>query len=394
MTAPLPASRTRLCVVTTHPIQYIAPWFRQLASHASVDLHVVYLRQLDRAAQGTGFGTSFAWDVPLLDGYSSETLHLPAGARPGFAATARLWRAIAASGAQVVMVTGWNEPLLIVAQLVTRMQRRALLVRGESNAIRARSLPVRVAHRLLAMLPTAYLSIGRSNRRFYEEMGVAPTRIHPGVYFVENERMLAMRREHAAERPALRAERGFGDDDFVVMFCGKHVPFKRPMWLLDAVAVLRSKQLPVKALYAGSGELTATLKAHAIAIGVPAHFEGFLNQTELWRAYLAADAFVLPSDNGETWGLVTNEAMLFGLPVVVSTEVGCAEDLVVPGETGYVFAGGPDALAEQLATLARDRAQAQRMGAAACERVTRTYSPEAATAGLLLALQSLRAKHG
>lgn len=66
---------------------------------------------------------------------------------------------------------------------------------------------------------------------------------------------------------------------------------------------------------------------------------------------MQADAFVLPSDTGETWGLVTNEAMLFRLPVVVSSEVGCAEDLVIPGETGYTFTGGAVELADELEKL-------------------------------------------
>jgi glycosyltransferase involved in cell wall biosynthesis len=60
----------------------------------------------------------------------------------------------------------------------------------------------------------------------------------------------------------------------------------------------------------------------------PASFTGFLNQTEISRAYVAADCLVLPSDHGETWGLVVNEALASGLPCLVSDACGCAEDLV------------------------------------------------------------------
>jgi glycosyltransferase involved in cell wall biosynthesis len=59
----------------------------------------------------------------------------------------------------------------------------------------------------------------------------------------------------------------------------------------------------------------------------PASFAGFLNQTEISRAYVAADCLVLPSDYGETWGLVVNEALASGLPCIVSDACGCAEDL-------------------------------------------------------------------
>ena len=64
--------------------------------------------------------------------------------------------------------------------------------------------------------------------------------------------------------------------------------------------------------------------------GPNASFVGFLNQSEISRAYVAADCLVLPSNATETWGLVVNEAMASGLPCIVSNTCGCAEDLVEP----------------------------------------------------------------
>jgi glycosyltransferase involved in cell wall biosynthesis len=66
---------------------------------------------------------------------------------------------------------------------------------------------------------------------------------------------------------------------------------------------------------------------------------GFQNQRRLSRYYHAADLLVLPS-HSETWGLVVNEALHHGVPVVVSDRVGCAPDLVENGQTGEVFASG------------------------------------------------------
>lgn len=381
--------RRRLCIVTTHPIQYIVPWFRRLAQSPDLDVHVIFFRQLDRVAQGVGFGREFSWDIPLLVGYHSESLNFAAGAFPGWSVSRELWRAVAASSPDVVVVTGWNEPMLVAAQLIVRMQCLPLIVRGESNALRHRNLFVRVLHRLMQRLPSGFLTIGRSNRLFYESAGVEPGRLFPGAYFVENERLVAMADARQGERGSVRRNAGLEDDDFVVLFCGKHVPFKRPVLLLEASALLRARGLPVKVVYAGSGELTDQLRSRAAALAVPTHFTGFLNQTELWRAYLLADAFVLPSDTGETWGLVTNEAMLFGLPVVVSREVGCAEDLVISGETGYTFSGGSEALANELEKLARSPDDARAMGKRGREHVLRKYSMDVATDGLMKAIRAV-----
>jgi glycosyltransferase involved in cell wall biosynthesis len=79
---------------------------------------------------------------------------------------------------------------------------------------------------------------------------------------------------------------------------------------------------------------------------------GFVNQRELPDWYAAADALVLPSDSRETWGLVVNEAMAAGLPVVVSDAAGCSVDLVREGENGFTYASGDvTALAERLASI-------------------------------------------
>ena len=76
---------------------------------------------------------------------------------------------------------------------------------------------------------------------------------------------------------------------------------------------------------------------------VDASFAGFLNQTEVSKAYVAADCLVLPSDYRETWGLVVNEGMASGLTCVVSDACGCAEDLVAPLSSSLRFRLGDHA---------------------------------------------------
>jgi glycosyltransferase involved in cell wall biosynthesis len=84
---------------------------------------------------------------------------------------------------------------------------------------------------------------------------------------------------------------------------------------------------------------------------VPAAFTGFLNQSEISKAYVAADGLVLPSDHGETWGLVVNEALASGLACLVSDACGCAEDLAGGGFTFPM--GNIGALADKLVRLRR-----------------------------------------
>jgi glycosyltransferase involved in cell wall biosynthesis len=382
--------KTRLCVVTTHPIQYIAPWFRSLAQHEAIDLHVVFLRELDAGAQGIGFGQAFTWDVPLREGYSNEALDIPMGASAVFAGLRAFVRTLRRQHADIVLVTGWNEPLLAFATPAARVLGYKTIVRGESNDKRDRSLIARLIHRALLAFASAVTIIGSGNRRFYESYAYSQDRIFPGVYFVENDRMLAMAEARAIERRAIRASEGVRVDEVVFAFCGKHVPFKRPDWLVEAAGQLVKEGLRIRLRFAGSGELTESLKERCDALGIAASFTGFLNQTEMWRAYIGADVFVLPSTHRETWGLVVNEAMLFGLPAIVSDDVGCSPDLVVENETGWVFRGGVDALAASMRHAVREQARLHVMGLRARHRVTSNYSMEIATSGLLQAIAYLR----
>jgi len=377
----------KLVIITTHPIQYMAPWFRALAREQSLELEVIFFRELNSVQQGVGFGQAFQWDVPLRQGYSSRVLGVPARLKAVPKLLMCLRRAVREIGPDTVLITGWNEPGLLAAYPLMRLLGVLVILRGESNTLRPRTSSVKLFHRILLSFVSAVVVIGKVNYQFYRDNGVAEDKLFPGAYFVESERMIEMAGAHAADRELMRSEYGFAGDDFVFVFVGKHVAFKRPMLLVEASAMLRQKGWPVRLLFAGSGELTDTLKQRASGLNVPAHFTGFLNQTEMWKAYVPADAFVLPSTNGETWGLVTNEAMLFGLPVIVSDQVGCGPDLVLEDETGYIFTGEAEGLAEAMERLLKNRNRAAAMGKAGRSLVLEKYSMPVATAGLKSALR-------
>ena len=122
--------------------------------------------------------------------------------------------------------------------------------------------------------------------------------------------------------------------------------------------------------------------------GLAVMFAGFLNQSRLPDAYAAADLLVLPSDAGETWGLVVNEAMASGRPALVSRAAGCCRDLVVEGVTGYSFdAGDVPGLATLLSGCLVDPARAARQGEAAARHI-QDYSLECIVDGILAALDA------
>ena len=117
-------------------------------------------------------------------------------------------------------------------------------------------------------------------------------------------------------------------------------------------------------------------------------FAGFRNQTELPAFYDLCDLFVLPSDN-EAWGLVLNEVMNAGKPIIASDQVGAARDLIREGVNGHVFPAGDLAtLRAHVISVLADPARAAHMGRASRELVS-GWNFAAGRAGLLNALSWL-----
>jgi glycosyltransferase involved in cell wall biosynthesis len=170
-----------------------------------------------------------------------------------------------------------------------------------------------------------------------------------------------------------------------VLFAGKLESIKRPVDLIEAARWMTGG---TRLLIVGAGPLREPCAQLAARLQVSADFRGFLNQSELPRAYAIADALVLPSER-ESWGLAVNEAMACGLPAVVSDGVGCGPDLVSPGITGEIYpVGDTKALAERLERIFGEVRTEKRRSHRCRERVG-AYSLRAATEGLVAACRSV-----
>jgi len=380
----------KLAVFTTHPIQYHVPLWRRLAAVPGLHVKVFYFSdQSVRGGVDPGFGVPVAWDVPLLDGYDHEFIDREADLSRPLSVRLRQRESLLARGRfDWVLLQGYTHGFeWQIRRLAPKVGCR-ILMRGEFTDLpRSRPWPKAVVRE--AFLRWFYRGvdrfcwIGRQARRHLEARGVCAERLFFSPYCVDDE--LLERQYGALDREECRAALGVGPADFVFLFSGKLIPRKRPLLLAEAVRMIPERSR-LRLIVLGDGPLRDALRgALSSCLGERLVMPGFVNQSRLGVYYRAADAFVLPSEY-ETWGLVVNEAMQFGLPVVVSDRVGCAEDLVVPGRTGFVFPSGEAShLARAIFALAADPDRAREMGADAREHV-KGYSVAAAARGILEAI--------
>jgi glycosyltransferase involved in cell wall biosynthesis len=380
----------KIAIVSTHPIQYHVPWFQKLAGEKQVDLKVYYALIPNEQQQGVGFGVAFSWDIPLLEGYKWEAIpnKRKSPSLTGFFSSSApaIYSLLEKERPDVVIITGWQSLPLLEALWASMRLGIPRIVRGESNALRKRAWLARPLHRALLSRFDAFLAIGNANRDFYRQYGIAPERIFAAGYFVDNRRFEAQHREVRDKRIHIRASWSIPEQHTCYLFAGKLEPKKRIIDLLEALDRARQVNPALHLLVAGTGQLMREAQEMVKRRSLPVSFAGFLNQTEITRAYAAADCLVLPSDFGETWGLVVNEAMACGLPAIVSDRVGCGPDLIEENRTGSLFpCGDVSALAGKLVEMA-DTEKLARLGREAKERVSR-YSVENAVAGTLRAVE-------
>lgn len=336
--------KRRVAFLMTHPTQYHAPWFRSLAQRDSLSIHVFYGFQPSPALQGNGFGVQFEWDAPLLEGYPNSFLVNVASPGWGFRAldTPGIKAIIARREFDCWVINGWSTKSEWQAIRACWQFGLPMMIRGDSTLLDRRPLATRIAKRLLLgrWIPRfeRYLTVGQLNAEYYEHYGADPARFVPVLHFVDNDWFARVAGEARGRRTQLKESLGIPPDAFVFLLAGKLTPGKQPMAALEAMKQLGPAGRP-HLLVVGDGPMRAECESIAREAGLPVTFAGFYNQSRMPEAYAVSDVLVLPSAS-ETWGLVVNEAMACGLAAIVSSKVGCAPDLVAPGQTGAVFSAG------------------------------------------------------
>lgn len=383
------AARLRLGILASHPIQYQAPLFRELAKRCEL---VVYYaqRQTPQAQAAAGFGVGFEWDVDLLSGYEHRFLR-NAASKPNTGAffgcdTPDIAGEIRAGGFDAFLVMGWHLKSFWQAIRECRRQGVPVMVRGDSQLATPRSRFKRaiksvIYPRILRQF-AACLYVGQRNRAYLEHYGVQKHRLFFSPHCVDTDAFSAATAK--VDRRAVRASWGLEEQDLAVLFVGKLVSSKRPADLVCAAAQLRAAGYPVVLVWAGDGPERQALEGLSRSQNVPATFLGFCNQTALPSIYRSANVLALPSDS-ETWGLVVNEAMACGTPCVVSDACGCAPDMIITGATGGQFAARDvSALATTLArVLTVDCPQNSIL------EISEAYSVRAAAEGIIQAAASM-----
>lgn len=355
----------RVAIVSSHPIQYHAGWYRALATEPWLSLEVLYCHNATAEEQsGAGFGVPFNWDGALLDGYPYRFLTNVAR-QPGVSTfqgvdTPSLTQLMRDFDA--VVVTGWHYKSAWQAITGCWRARTPVLVRSDSHLhtprSRAKTAMKYIPYSWFIRRLDACLPVGEWSREYFRHYGASEDRIFTVPHAISES--FSTTKSHFDGQSRWNQ----ADGEIRFLFVGKFIPVKRPLDFIDAIRLAHETEPRIRGLMVGDGPLLNQCRAAASASGAPVAFAGFMNQAEIVSAYRASAVLVVTSES-ETWGLVVNEAMTCGRPVIVSDQVGCWPDLVNDFESGVYKMGDVRSLAEKMVRLASDQERLAQMSSLA-----------------------------
>lgn len=315
-------------VVYSIPSPYQEQLFECIAHRDDIELHVSY--RDERAADRDWVVDIGDYNYDVMDGITLFGRQI----NPGIV------RKLQRDNPDVLVIGGYAHPTMQLATVTAWTLGIPVVLWCESHGLdwrnRRPDLRTRVKDVLLSVLVRgcgAFLAPGRLQLQYLEAHGADPDDVFIGTHTCD----IAAFRDGAADADPEVTRREYGiTEDVVLTYVGRLIEEKGLPELVDAAASVSGSHDDVAFVLAGTGPLKEDLRQQIRKHGLDnMYLPGFVPRNELPALYGASDVFIFPS-RGDPWGVVVNEAMACGLPVVTTQSVGAGYDLVVDGVNGAI----------------------------------------------------------
>lgn len=344
--------------------------------------HIARMDALNRVCDLTvielhAASSEYDWFPSSTVPFRRVTLAVPTQGRDG--GTDVLSTALRTSQPDAVLIPGWSSKAAIQALLWARRQQVPAILMSDSQATDfTRNPAVEWLKSAIVRNFSGALVAGQAHRDYACELGIAPDRVRTGYDVVDNAHFARGADDARENATTLRHALHLPERYFLAS--ARFVEKKNLPFLIDAFRAFRESHASadIDLVITGDGPLRPQLEAQIRNLDLQGtvHLPGFVQYPDTPKYYGLATAFILSSTTDQ-WGLVVNEAMAAGLPVLVSERCGAAANLVKPGQNGFAFdPHDTDALAALMRRLADAPQPAlEQMGAVSQDHIA-SYSPQ------------------
>lgn len=363
----------KLAIITEIIAPYRIPVFNAGALRPELDLHVIFLSENDPSLrQWRVYKEEIKFQYEVLPSWRQRL------GRHNLLINRGVFSALNRLRPDAVLCGGYNYTASWQAAFWAKSNRVPLLLWSESTALDLRRghPPVEFVKARFLSMCQAFVVPGKSSFRYLQGLGIGTKKIFTAPNAVDNALFAALAEEARRDQSQVRTRHSLPARFF--LYVGRMVAVKGVFELLEAYAQLDPEvRRQIGLVFVGDGPGLMKLKEAAAGIEPGTiQFAGFVHREELAEFYALSDALISPT-HSDTWGLVVNEAMACGLPVIVSNVAGCSEDLVKDGWNGFVVpALAPDQLALAMARVAADAGLRSEMGSNSRKRIAEYSASE------------------
>jgi len=389
----------KLAYFVSHPIQYQAPMLKELSNHPEIDLTVFFQSDISlREYDDVGFGVKVKWDVDLLDGYKYKFLDVikKDNNKLGFfrPIVSGVYSALKGEKWDAVWFHGYNHHSIMWAMFLCKVLNIPFFMRMEANlnfSPKGKWLKDKLIN-FIVKNASGLLYIGKDNKDYYLSYGADENKLFSMPYTVNNDFFQNLSNKEKENITREKEKLGLKKDLPIILYASKFIKRKNPVRLLESFASLSTngKSPSAYLLYIGEGEEKQAIKNKIKEYGLEDNVKllGFKNQSELPLYFTMCDVFVLPS-NKEPYGLIVNEVLNCAKPIITTTEVGSAKDLIVHNENGFIYEPEDiESLSKYLKKFIDDDTLSETMGQKSLEKIN-TWSYKENVEGIYKALKSL-----
>jgi len=373
-----PPKNPKVLLLTNVISPYRIPVFNHLAK--KTDILFVFLCEMLREWKLKVYLSKIKFAYVVLKGIQvffrkkEFTLHLNRG----------FLRLLIKEKPDVIVSTGYTYIESILGLIYAKLKNKKFILWSGTtlNSSESKNLIVCKIKRAIITRCDSFLAYGSEAADYLIRYGADKDKIVISRNAIEVENFSVESKKYVVDKESLKER--YNLPMLNILFCGRLVPCKNLLSLINAFSLLDCKQCGL--IIIGDGYKKDEYFNYCSSNNIKnVFFKGHQDFEELVKYYLISDIFVLPS-NREIWGLVVNEAMACGLPVICSNKAGAAKDLIKDGVNGYTF--NPDdvnELKDKLATLLNDGDKRKKMGQNSL-RIIKDCTPEKYAEDLLKAI--------
>lgn len=346
--------RTKVFIIHNIIAPYRVPLFNKISSWRGIDLEVLFYAKTEK---------NRAWNVPKNLNFKYKII-------PGLNLWLRnravyikpyLFFYLLKRNPEYVIVGGFSFAALL-ALLYCKIFNKRLLLWSDATPFSERTTgKIRNAiRRILVRNSSAFIASGTEARKYFISLGAYPEKVAISIFTLDVEHFSSCCRKLFSKREEIKTRKGLSGR--IILYSGQLIKRKGVIYLLKAFKILQESMDNISLSILGSGKCEKELKDYCLENKLKVSFAGFVQQDSLPEYFTIAELFVFPSLNDQ-WGVVINEAIATGLPIICSKWVGAAKDLIKNDVNGYIInPQDVDTLVQKMKELLQDDKKRLEMG--------------------------------